>query len=521
MAEEKRSFPINLAGLQGKWQQLSRAKKAATIVLGAAFICILIFAGRVLLKPRYAPLFTGLEPANAGKITAKLQEMGISYKLDDEGQTILVQEDKVYDLRIQLASDGTLTGGGAGFELFDQTKLGATDFDRHLDYQRALQEELCRTIVGLEAVEQARVHLTLPEPSVFITETAAPSASIVLKLNPFVQLEKEQIRGIMHLVAGSVENLVPEAITIIDTHGNLLSDLYHEDQAKQVADATLKQLEVRRAFERELEQRVQRLLDKVLGPGQAVAMMTAELDFNSQETTVITYAEDGVPRSQTIKRETWVGSGNLGGEAGTGSNIPGYVLPEDSENGAYEKVEETTNYEINETTQKQIMAPGRLLKLHTAVVVNDKNGTITPQQVEQIRSTVAAAVGYQPERGDQIEVQGMNFNTEAQEAAEREWEQAERRQRLAQYVKNGLLGLAGFVVLYIIARVLRRRHEEALDAELAALPTLPEGGTEAVLFEGTKEEADDEGSLNQQVRKVAEKEPEMAAFLIRTWLAED
>ncbi|NLZ93269.1 MAG: flagellar M-ring protein FliF, partial [Firmicutes bacterium] len=518
---EKKNFPIKLASLQGKWQQLSRAKKIAAIVICAAVICVFIFAGKALLKPRFSPLFTGLEPVSAGKITAKLQELGIPYELDNQGQTILVQEDKVYDLRIQLASDGTLAEGSAGFELFDQTKLGATDFERHLNYQRALQEELRRTIVRLEAVEQARVHLTLPEPSVFITETAAPSASIVLKLNPFTQLEQNQIRGIMQLVAGSVENLLPEAITIIDTHGNLLSDFDDVDYSAQIADATLKQLEVRRAFEKELEQRVQRLLDKVLGPGQAIAMMTAELDFNSQESTVISYAEDGVPRSQTVKRETWVGSGAIGGEAGTDSNIPGYVLPEDSENGAYEKVEETTNYEISETTQKQIMAPGRLLKLHTAVVVNDKNGTITPQQVAQIRNTVAAAVGYQPERGDQIDVQGMNFNTEAQEAAEKEMRQARQRERLEQYIRNGALGLAGFLILLVISRILGKRRERMLDAELAELPTLPDGGAEALMYAEINEEADDESSLNQQVRKVAEKEPEMAAFLIRTWLAEE
>ena len=129
-------------------------------------------------------MFTG-QAADAGRIAAKLQELGVDYELDQEGQTILVKDVEVYDLRIQLASDGALMGGSAGFELFDKTKLGATEFERRLDYQRALQEELRRTIVQLEEVEQARVHLTLPEPSVFVTETAAPSASIVLKLNPF------------------------------------------------------------------------------------------------------------------------------------------------------------------------------------------------------------------------------------------------------------------------------------------------------------------------------------------------
>ena len=176
------------------------------------------------------------------------------------------------------AGDGTLLASGTGFELFDETKLGATDFSRRIDYQRALQEELRRTIVQIDEVEQARVHLAIPEPSVFIEETAAPSASILLKLKPYAKLSELQVRGIINLVAGSVEKLSPEAITIVDTQGNILSSDIARSMAEQLAEATNEQLAVRRSFERELEQRLQNLLDRVLGPGQSIAMLTAELD---------------------------------------------------------------------------------------------------------------------------------------------------------------------------------------------------------------------------------------------------
>lgn len=518
---EQRRFPLKLDDIRGKWQVLSNAKKISVIVLAAAIIVILIFSGQALLRPRMSPLFTGLEPADAGRITAKLKELGVPYELTHEGKTILVQEDKVYDLRIQLASDGTLLGSGAGFELFDQTKLGSTDFERRLNYQRALQEELRRTIVQLEEVEQARVHLTLPEPSVFVTETTPPSASIVLKLNPFSRLEPNQIRGIIHLVAGSVENLTPENITILDTYGNLLSDLYAQDESTQIAEATLKQLEVKRTFERELEQRVQRLLDRVLGPGQAIAMLTAELDFNSRETTVISYEEGGVPRSHTITRETWIGGEenipNLG-EAGTDSNIPGYVLPEEAEGGFYERIDEITNYEINETNETEIFAPGRLLRLHTAVVVNTKNGEVTPMQVEQIRNTVAAAVGYQEERGDSIDVQGMNFDTSQWDALQKLLEEEEQQEQLRQYVRYGVLGLVGLLLVIILARFLAKRREQTVEVD-EMTPVLPDATEEALPSE--VETAAEESNLNQQVRRLAEKDPEMAAFLIRAWLTEE
>ena len=519
---EQRRFPFSLDEIRGKWQQLSRAKKISAVVLITAIIITLIFSGQALLRPRMSPLFTGLEPADAGRITAKLKELGVPYELTQEGKTILVQDDKVYDLRIQLASDGTLLGSSAGFELFDQTKLGSTDFERRLNYQRALQEELRRTIVQLEEVEQARVHLTLPEPSVFIAETTPASASIVLKLNPFSRLEPKQIQGIIHLVAGSVENLSPENITIVDTYGNLLSDLYPLDESSQIAEATLKQLEVKRTFERELEQRVQRLLDRVFGPGQAIAMLTAELDFNSRESTVITYAEGGVPRSHTITRETWIGGEenipNMG-EAGTDSNIPGYVLPEETEGGFYERTDEITNYEINETNETEIFAPGRLLRLHTAVVVNTKNGKISPFQVEQIRNTVAAAVGYQEERGDSIDVQGMNFDTTQMDQIQKVLDEAEQQEQLQQYIRYGILGLVGLLSLIFLVRFLAKRRERAVDLQEGMVPVLPDSAEDALLPES--ETPIEESSLNQQVRQLAERDPETAAFLIRTWLSEE
>ena len=178
MAEESRAA-FSIQTLSERWQQLSNQKKIAVVILLAAVFVSLFYLGQALARPRMAPLFSGLEPADAGRITARLQELTVPYQLADEGRTILVGQDQVYEMRIQLASAGALVGGSAGFELFDQTQLGATDFNRRLDYLRALQEELRRTIVQLEEVEQARVHLALPEPSVFIQDTAEPTASIV------------------------------------------------------------------------------------------------------------------------------------------------------------------------------------------------------------------------------------------------------------------------------------------------------------------------------------------------------
>lgn len=516
MAEESRTTRL-WQELPDKWQKLSNPKKVSAIVFTAAILLTVFFLGQALTRPRMAPLFSGLDSSEAGKIVSLLKEMGVQYSLSNEGGTILVRQDRVYDVRIQLASDGALVGAGAGFELFDETKLGASDFNRRLDYQRALQEELRRTIVQLDEVEQARVHLAMPEPSVFIEDTAEPSASIVLKLSPFSRLEKEQIQGILYLVAGSVENLEPENISIIDTQGNILSNLVAAlDPSAQLAEATVKQLEVRRAFEREMELRVQQMLERVLGPGQAISMVTAELDFDSWEKTAITFGDEGVPRSRSLTEESFEGSGGmLPAEAGTDSNIPGYVFTQNTGDAQYEHRNESVNYEVNETTERQLSAPGRLIRLNTAVVVNDKGGQLSQAQLQQIREIVASAVGFQNERGDGINVQGMNFDTSHVEEARVAMDEAAHREQIRNYATLGAALLAGLILLFMLMRLLRGWRERQLDAELSGLPTV------AGMETAPKEVISPEEQAHQRIRQYADTEPEAVAHLLRAWMAEE
>lgn len=504
--------------LPAGWQALSGPKKIAVLVLTVALLFTLFFLGQALSRPRMAPLFSGLEPADAGRIVAKLQELAVTYSLANEGGTVLVPQDMVYDLRIRLASEGSLVGGGAGFELFDQTRLGATDFNQRLDFQRALQEELRRTIVQLEEVEQARVHLALPEPSVFIRETVNPSAAIVLKLSPFSRLKQDQVRGIVFLVAGSVEGLLPENITVVDTQGNILNgDVVGADHAAQLAETTLRQLEVRRDFEKEIELRVQRMLERVHGPGQALVMLTAEMDFDSRETTTVTFADEGVPRSRTAREETFQGTGGaLPGEVGTDANIPGYAFAGGGGASEYSRTDETVNYELNETTERQLVAPGRLLRLHAAVVVNDKDGSLTESQLQQTQEVVAAALGFQEGRGDSISVQGMNFEEEYLEEARLAMDLAAQAAERRQYIMYGASALAALIVLLAMRKMLRGRRDTKLAAELAGLQMAA-----AVAGPLAERELSKEQQLHQSVRQLVEREPDTTAHLIRAWMVEE
>ena len=253
--------------------------------------------------------------------------------------------------------------------------------------QRALQEELRRTITSLDAVMQARVHLTIPEPRLFLREQAESSAAIYLKLNPYVPLKEEQIKGIVFLVASSVENLKPENIVIIDSMGNMLYDaVTGKDYFTAMADSTLTQLEIKRNFEVELERRVQAMLEKVFGAGKALALVTADLDFDARETTMITYDEQGVPRSTQVIEESYEGEGPMMNEVGE-ANYPGYVGITPGGEGRYDRREETINYEVSEITEKVIAAPGKIKSIHTSVVVDTGKNEMTGEQIEEVRKT--------------------------------------------------------------------------------------------------------------------------------------
>ncbi|MDI3280891.1 MAG: flagellar basal-body MS-ring/collar protein FliF, partial [Bacillota bacterium] len=297
------------------WKSLSPSRRTMLIAGVAALVGTLVLIGSLSSRPHFVPLFTRLEPQDAGLIVAKLKEAGIPYKLEANGTAILVPEEHVYETRLSMASQGLPRGGVFGFELFNETQLGTTDFERRLKYNWALQGELTRTIRNLSEVEDARVHIVLPERSLFVQEEKEPTASVLLKLKPYAQLTEEQIRGIAHLLAGSVEGLKPENVTILDSSGNILSEFLADEvkdrQPGSFSDRKLAaQMQARRDLERELSRSVQTMLERVFGPGRVVARVSAELNFDYEESnselfTPVT-GESGILRSQQEETERYI-----------------------------------------------------------------------------------------------------------------------------------------------------------------------------------------------------------------------
>lgn len=505
-----------IKSLQDRWKKLTKTQKSIILVMLTAVFLAAIFFIHWLTRVEYAPLLTDLDPKNANAVIEKLKEMNVPYKLENQGTAIYVPEDKVYETRIQLAGEGVFAELGRGFELFDETKFGKTPFAEEVDYLRALQEELRRTIVAFDEVEQARVHLVLPKDSLFVEEEKEGSAAVTLKLKPLAQLTPEQVRGIIYLISNSVENLPPENVKVIDTTGKVLSDEVLLEEEASLTYAQLSQYELKRQYEKDLEKKVKNILDAVFGPGQALVMVTADLDFDRVEQRTVDYGEGSVSSQHTINEQSQ-STGGAGGAVGNPNLTPqvdGYDVV-DTGNANYQKNENTTNYKVDQTETTTVRAPGQPRSLSVSVVVN---ADLTQEEIDQVETMVATGIGLQPARGDQISVVGMNFQT-GEEVLE---ETPESEPEGWPYYVWAAIG-AG--VLLLVGLFIWWRRKRALESTLAVEEMVPlapvEPAPEASVTPPLTEEEKVRKEKQQHLKDLVRKNPEEAAQLIKVWLAED
>ncbi len=463
--------------LRELWNRLDKKRKYAFI--GGIVALILAFVGISFWygsKPEYVPLYTNLETKDAGDVVNSLKETGVPYELieDKRGATILVPVTQVHDLRLSLASEG-LPRGNKGFELFDDSKLGVTEFQNKVNYLQALQGELTRTIEHLDSVEKARVHIVLPEDSLYKKNEKPATASILLMLKPEKKLSPPEVKGIVNLVSHSVQGLAPENITIVDEQGTILNKSDDDEFERQTAQnlRTLSQIEMTKKVRDHIQQNLQTLLDKTLGEGKAFCRVSVELDFDDRKVDRQTFTpvvdESGIIRSQQDISESYNGESNMpGGAAGVQANIPGYVAEERNANAEYERKESTRNYEINEENQKIIASPGSIRRLTVAVLVSDE---ITELQQEGLLRAVSSAAGINEERGDTISVEPMPFDTtlldQQAEAARLEQLRKDRifYTEIAAMILLAALLLGGFL-MYRWRK--RKERQAALEAKLEA-----------------------------------------------------
>ncbi len=501
--------------LRQRWQTLNSSQKIIFVSGCAGILITIAVLSRLLLSPTYAPLFTELESQNASKIIEQLETLQVPYQLTNNGKTIEVPEDQVYKLRIQMASAGALYNSGQGFELFDEKKFGITEFEQQVGFQRALQEELRRTIVQLDEVDQARVHLVLPKESVFLDEQAVPSASIALKLKPYAKLEPDQVRGIQSLVMGSIQGLTSENIHIIDMQGNVLNEDMENGDGEFSSASALKNYEIRREYEKEMEQRLQQMLNRILGPGRAVAMVAAELDFDRQE---ILQSKYGPGTIQHEERLTEKGSGITGGGVpGTDAQMPGDTMPFVTGNtgSEYSRDQNTNDYQVNTDQQTLIKALGNVKRLSVSVVVD---GNYTQTKLDSLQQVIAGAIGYDQKRGDQLNVSSMNFDKSSLPNFEETPVQSLVDKRLI--IPGAIAGalLLMLVVFLIFRRRARRRYEESLIQQQIKEDTL----SQVVQEEPMQEKVEEDPIVKQRksLKQVAQERPAEVVEILKIWLRE-
>ncbi len=479
------------------WGGISRTQRI--FVAAVAVVVLIGFFGFIfwLNRPNYGILYTNLGPEDANRVVTLLQADKVPYRLADNGGTVMVPADRVYDMRIKIAGEGGLVGTGIGFEIFDEVKMGQTDFVQRINYQRALQGELARTISEFPNVESARVHLVVPQKSLFIEEQQKPSASVVIKLkNPAGKMDPKEVAGVVNMLVMSIEGLDKSRVSITDSTGKSLY-FPEEDSLTGMSNA---QREHKMRVEQGLERRIDELLTPVMGPGKVIAKVNADLDYSQRTIRREIYDPDKtVVRSEQRSEETNSGRANL--EAGSpdvnyrGDGLDGAVS---TQTGSRET--RTTNYEINKEEQSIVAPVGEIQRLTVAVVVDgiyEKNEAgeyvfvpRTKEELDRIRVLVSNAVGYDRARGDTIEVSCIPFGEAdlPQELSAAEMV-AQYAERLGKPLLNALLA---FLFLMLVVRpvvlALIRPKVEAGEV-IEGLEGLPSAEEQLALYEAQEEAA--------------------------------
>jgi flagellar M-ring protein FliF len=543
MDEQEDSTPASaspVSQLAGLWKKLGAGQKAVAVVSLLALVIGLSWVSMKETPMDGVILYANLGPEDAGRIVQELQGRNVPYELTAGGTAISVPRKQADELRISIAADGAAPNGaaGVGFEVFDRQSFGATNFVEQTNFRRALEGELARTISSLGTVERARVHIAMGKRSLYARQDDPPTASIVVTLKAGAKLTSHQRRGIVNMVASSVDGLTAENVALVDGNGNALSNPGAEGEGTEVA----------MELERTLAQRVEQMLEPVVGPDNVKVTVTADVDRAQIERTERTF--DQSPENVALKSEErhvqgGNAAGNPGGVAGARGNLPGAEGAGGGGGGGAggKNVHEIKNYEVNQVIERTVGPRQRVRRLHVAVLLNeptDEEGNPiarTPDQLKSLEALARKAAGLDDQRGDGIEILSVPFvkpNLEEGVEAAPEGEAAPAMPpmwMLAAGAGAGLLVLGMFA--FFMMRRRRRKAEEAEEAEAeleaATLPKtveqleaeLPENASadeRAMVRKPRLEDLDDDATYLERASAMATEDPEIAARVLRGWL---
>jgi len=531
------------------WSQLAPWQRFAGIATVVSAIGLVFLMGLWMKEPAMAVLYQGLNERDAAAVVNELDAMGTPYQLSPNGDTIEVAAAQVASTRLHLASKN-LPQSGAGFEIFDKgalTGIGMTDFMQRVNYQRALEGEIARSITSIDGVKTARVHIAIPEKTLFADQQQEPTASVVLDLATGVQLSSSQIQAIRFLLANSVEGMKAANISVVDMTGHLY-DIPESETTGGSALSTSSQLETERQLELQTQKDLQSMLDSTLGAHSTVVHVNMELNWNREESVSEEYAPAGqvgsVVRSNQQSEESWTGVGSdaAAGVPGVDSNAPvdtpNYPTGGNANNGDYNKRTSTTNYEVSKRVINSVKQPGSIQRITVAVLMDE---TLPAEQVDTVKALVAAAVGIDEKRGDLIQVDRIPFNNteQAQTAAS-----IAQMQQQDLYIQIGtivaiLLGLG--MVLFVVRRiftdmqkrmipyVLEPEEAPALPGDVAGqlpAPTSLQNSARSAYGSVLGEEESEYNGMPElpapdteelRLRAIARHSPEIVASILQSW----
>ncbi len=496
------------AQLKDLWNKLNKKQKILFIGGTIGMTLLLLLGIWLLNRPNWGLLYRGLDEQTTGQIIQYLKKQRVPYKVEIDG-SIYVPKDKVPELRMEIASKGLIGGTGPGFELFDKEKMGLTEFQEKVTYQRALEGELARTIMGIKGIKYARVHLALPKESVFIEEEKPPKASVLIKLRPGYQLTPSQIRGIINLVSGAVPKLEPQNVTIIDADTGRSYYLPSEEEELPVTAFAYK-----RKIERDLKNKIEEILYKALGYGKAIAQVWVELSLDKEHITEETYDPEGtaVVSEETVEEQK---TSKLPGEEGK-AGVKGALLQKfeatstQTQGETYIKRKSIKNYDVSKKITNLEISPGSIKKISVAVLVDkDALGKNATAKLSWIENLVKGAIGYNPDRGDEVKV-------EAEEFAKIPVPKPGIMDYVAQAYKPALLiFVLIFLYLFIVRPIIKAltvpKPAPVEEEARAGIPAPPE-----------EEKEEETAPMPQEIALgIIKSQPEKAAMIVKKWLLEE
>lgn len=545
---------LNTSTLLSRFNSLSSqpVTRQLGLLLGlAASIALGIGLVQWSMAPDYVALFGEMTPSSTNEVVRSLEENGTRYKVDHRTGLVSVPAEKLHEIRLKLASDGLPKSDGSGFDmLYKEQKIGVSGFIEKARYDRALEQELARSIASLDSVRSARIHLALPKQSAFVRKRDKPAASVLLSLYPGRELTERQLAGVVHLVASSVPGLEAEQVSVVDNQGKLLSAQGRDEGFAQTSE----QFRFTQQLEQSYVDRITEILSPILGVGAVRAQVVADVDFTRVEKTSESYAPETSVRSEQLIEENSRGE-FAGGVPGTLANQPPEetritAVPEETEdqlsNGRFSK-RQVRNYEIDKTISHIREVPGALQKLSVAVVVdyqdtvngdgNVERAAIAEARLAEITALVKDAIGFSAERGDSVNVMNAMFVVppELEQLSEPSLMEQEWIWRAAKFL---LAGIAIFLIIFTVLRPLMQASAAPPPGTTALAAPAQGGAGAAYATQGGMALSEDQVTLGgqpqlglpgapsyqnqlQMARSMAEGEPQRVAHVVKSWVSAD